>query len=398
MTINFVEVHRQIQQAGEAARREQKALRERLAQAHEALEAWANRLDDLIARATQALGYNPSLRCALPWQEPLNARFAAPPPPQAGLLLAADGSQANPNHHDRIPFGLINIGLFAWDLSHRRAPEEIIQTELLLNQDLYDEFGMIGEERIALERDLRERRALLERLEGAATSPLITLTDGPLELYRQPRNDPEFQALFEAYLDVLAGLAARGAVAAGYVDKPQADLVVRLLELALLEEANLRQAGQERPLRGVTDRMLFNTLLLPGERSAIFGIQSTSAERFRQYEGGQLGLFFFYLNVGVENQPKVVRVEIPRWVVADAPAVACLHAVLLQQTRITPNRRYPYALTRAHELALVTHQDRQAVAAMIEQEWHRQGVVVGEESDKQQAKRDLQMTSRRSPA
>ncbi|WP_299029452.1 DNA double-strand break repair nuclease NurA [uncultured Thermanaerothrix sp.] len=395
MTINFVQVHRQIQQAGEEARREQLALQERLAQAWQALQAWTERLEELRERVRQALRYNASLRCALPWQEALNAHFTAPPPPETGLLLAADGSQANPSRHDRIPFGLINIGLFDYDLSHRRPPEQSVQSELLLNQDLYDEFGTISEERLALERDLRERRALLERVQGETTAPILTLTDGPLELYRQPREDAELQALFRAYLEVLAGLAARGVIVAGYVDKPQADLVVRLLELTLLDD--LRQAGQERPLRGVADRVLFNALLQPGERSAILGIQSTSAERFREYEGGQLGLYFFYLNVGTTDQPKVVRVEIPRWVAADAQAVASLHAVLLQQTRITPNRRYPYVLTRAHELALVTYQDRQAVEAMIEQEWRRQGVAVGEESAKQQSKRDLQPPRRRSP-
>lgn len=395
MTINFVAVHRQIRQAAGEALREQARLDESFKCAWDALHTWADRLPDLTRRVEQALRANPSLRCALPWREALTTHIPAPPAPTQGLLLAADGSNANPNHHDRIPFGLINIGLFTYDLAHQRPPQEIIQSEVLLNQDLYDDLGTIGEERIALERDLRERRALLERLHDETTAPLITLTDGPLELYRQPREDPEFHAKFQDYLRVLAALAAKGVITAGYVDKPQADLVVRLLELALLDERELAQAGQVRPLRGVTDRALFNRLLQPGERSALFGLQSTSAERFRQAAQGQLGLYFFYLNVGPANQPKVVRVEIPHWVAADANAVATLHGVLIQQTQITPNRRYPYALTRAHELAVVTYEDRQAVAAMIEQEWRLQGVAVGEESEKQRAKQDLQSSSRR---
>lgn len=396
MTINFVEVHRQIQQAAGEAQREQARLRDEFNRAWETLQTWADRLPDLGRRVEQALRYNPSLRCARPGHEALTTRVPAPPVPTQGLLLAADGSNANPNHHDRIPFGLINIGLFGYDLGHHRPPQELIQSEVLLNQDLYDDLGTIGEERIALERDLRERRALLERLRDETVTPLVTLTDGPLELYRQPREDPEFHARFQDYLRVLTALAAQGVITAGYVDKPQADLVVRLLELALLDEDELAQAGQLRPLRGITDRALFGQLLQPGERSALFGLQSTTAERFRQAAQGQLELHFFYLNVGLAGQPKVVRVEIPHWVAVDTTAVTILHGVLLQQTQITPNRRYPYALIRAHELAVVTYQDRQAVAAMIEQEWLNQGVVVGEESEKQRAKQDLQSSSRRS--
>ncbi|MCX8024413.1 MAG: DNA double-strand break repair nuclease NurA [Thermanaerothrix sp.] len=366
MAINFIAVHQQIRQAAGEALREQARLNEGLECAWQTLHAWSNRLTDLKQRVNQALGYNASLRCALPWREALTTYVAAPPAPTQGLLLAADGSNANPNHHDRIPFGLINIGLFGYDLAHQRPPEESIQSEILLNQDLYDDLGTIGEERIALERDLRERRALLERLQDETTTPLITLTDGPLELYRQPRADPEFNTQFENYLHVLAALADKGVITAGYVDKPQADLVVRLLELTLLEEQALKQAGQVRPLRGVTDRALFNRLLPPGARSALFGLQSTSAERFRQAAKGKLALYFFYLNVGLTDQPKVVRVEIPHWVAVNAEAVDILHGVLIQQTQITPNRRYPYALIRAHELAVVTHEDRKAVAAMIE--------------------------------
>ncbi len=66
-----------------------------------------------------------------------------------------------------------------------------------------------------------------------------------------------------------------------------------------------------------------------------------------------------------------------------------LHSILLQQCRVLGNRPYPYLLHRAHEAALVTWQDRQQVAAMIEMELRSRGVDVGEASQKQ-ALKDLE--------
>ena len=103
------------------------------------------------------------------------------------------------------------------------------------------------------------------------------------------------------------------------------------------------------PLRGVSDRWLYgektNPLLGPGERSAVFAIQSKS----EKYYKGVLGLHFFYLNVGTEGHPWPVRVEIPKWVADDPEKLNLLHAVLVDQCRMMGSKPYPYLLHRAHE-------------------------------------------------
>ncbi len=99
------------------------------------------------------------------------------------------------------------------------------------------------------------------------------------------------------------------------MDKPRADLLVRMLELMDGSEEDMLQRVRERPLGGVTDAMLLIGKLLPGMRSPVFGIQSSSSKQF----SGSLRLHFFYLNVGFENLPMLARVEIPAWV-AENPA------------------------------------------------------------------------------
>jgi hypothetical protein len=245
--------------------------------------------------------------------------------------------------------------------------------------------GPLTEELVALLRDYKERKELAS-LAGIEQGIVLTLTDGPLELFREPKGDPRFDRLFDDYLTVMEELASINAVTAGYVDKPGADLVVRLLELALYPDAELHKAGKEHLLGGVRDIDLFLETLQPSERSAIFAIQSSSAEKFSQRLNGQMALHFFYLNVGTTSKPWLVRVELPAWVSRQSELVDLLQATLLQQCRQVGIKAYPYALHRAHEVALVSFQEKVQLQEMIEAEMRRAGLEVGVGSYKQSHK------------
>jgi hypothetical protein len=136
------------------------------------------------------------------------------------------------------------------------------------------------------------------------------------------------------------------------------------------------------PLKGIRDIQLFRDLLAPGERSAVFALQS----RTRSFYAGPLGLHFFYLNIGRQGHPALARIDVPRWVVEGAGMLDMLHAVLVEQCRVMGSRPYPYLLHRAHETALVTLQEREQVTQMILQELYRQQVEVQDKSNKQSAK------------
>lgn len=378
MPVNFQQIQQQIREMGQKAPQRQAEMERRLQQAQQLLEAFAGRPEELTQRVNQALEKNPGLRCAVPTSEGLLQSFPLPEtaPPQA--LLAADGSQINPNRHDPVEFGVVNVGVFRICPGQAQTPQEIVRSHLLYFEDLYQPDGPLTEEIVALMRDLNERRVLAELASGEPP-PVVTLTDGPLELFREPKDRPRFQQLFQEYLEELQKLAELNAVTAGYVDRPRSDLVIRLLELACLPDDRLEQAGQVRLLPGIVDTALFAERLQPGERSPIFAIQSPSAKRF----SGELALHFFYLNVVRAGKPYLTRVEIPAWVVNSPQLLQMLHAALVAQCQQIGSRPYPYAIHRAHEVALVSRAEKEHLQNMIAVELLRQGIHPGEPSNKQ---------------
>jgi hypothetical protein len=212
---------------------------------------------------------------------------------------------------------------------------------------------------------------------------VITLTDGPLELWtttlEEGRVAGEFKKSLDQYLAVLRQLSEQNVATAGYVDKPGADLVVRLLEVAKAETGNLVEMRKFHPFKGVTDRELFKDILQPGERSGIFSIQSRSSKPYQ----GELKLHFFYLNVGKAQHPYLARVEIPAWVAENQAMLDSLHAALVSLCRMIGARAYPYLLHRAHETAVVSLEEKEQVTTMIVNELRKRGVEVVGVSAKQ---------------
>ena len=389
MSVDFLQVRRQVQKLGDHALVRAGILEERRQSAWQVLENNAHNQERLRQKVLTVSRSDPNLRCAVPARiaeqrvEALDGHFASPALPLAATIIAADGSQITPNHHEPLQYCLINVGAIQMQLGSPESPVISVQTNLMYDDQLYTETGMITEARLALMRDLNERQRLAELAE-LCESPVITFTDGPMELWGAKDGDSDFQKSLEEYLDALEKLYQLGVVTAGYVDKPAADLVVRLLEIALLDENQLMQSRQSRSgqLRGVIDRDLFHQLLAPGERSAVFCIQSRSAQNYR----GPLELHFFYLNAGRPDRPSLARVEIPGWVAQAPEMLDDLHAVLLQQCRIMGTRPFPYLLHRAHEAAVVTFEEKEQVTGMIMLELRKRGAPVGDFSNKQYAK------------
>lgn len=385
MPVNYQQIQQQVREKAKSAPTRLEKLQQRTEKAQELLLRHAGDLTYLQGKVAQAALNDKSLRCAAPLTENLNHHQSTAQPVVYPVLLAADGSQVNPNRHDAVEFGLVNIGIIRLVPNQALTPTEITSSELILYDSPDGGSEPLTEEYVALLRDYNEREELL-KLAAIEPQPVLTLTDGPLELFREPKGDKRFDEKFEDYLTVLEGLASINAVTAGYVDKPGSDLVVRMLELTQYSDENLQRAGKERQLGGVRDIDLFRSLLAPGERTAVFAIQSPSAEKFSQRLNGQIALHFFYLNTGLPDKPWLVRVEIPAWVSRQRAMVDLLHATLLQQCKQLGLLSYPYALHRAHEVALVSYQEKEQVQWMIEAELRRLGIEIGQKSHKQSHK------------
>ncbi len=395
MSLDFQQVRRQVIEMGEQAPSRAKALREKRQEAQAVLAEYATEMSALQAKVESAISANSNLRCAIPTNESLSFRGSTPPSPDQVTILAADGSQINPDRHAAVDYCLVNVGAIQMQPGDPAPPITEVRTQLYFDEQMYTATGRLTERMVALLRDLRER-VLLADLAQNVDPPLITLTDGPLELWVGREGDleaREFERKFKDYLHALRVLHNSGASTAGYIDRPRGDLLVRLLEIAKLPQDQLDWAGRDyRPFLGVTDADLFLNFLGPGERSAIFQIQSRNAHQYT----AELALHFFYLNVGRDaDHPYPVRVEIPAWVAANSTMLNDLHAVLIDQCRILGTRTYPYLLHRSHEVAVVTQDEKRQVENMIALEMRRRNIPIDEGSHKQ-ATKDLTGRTRRS--
>jgi hypothetical protein len=382
MALNFQQVFERLREIGLGARARQEtqnALRKR---ARSLFEDWADKPEELNAKLERARQADPSLRCAIPLAERLDTSTPPPAGQKSATLLAADGSQIAPDRHAAVLFSLVNVGAIVMHAGSGQAPETYTDSHLLFDDEIYTETGMLTEEAIGQRRDIAERRKLLELAPGCP-APVVALTDGPVELWgAKGAEAEEYRRNLELHKSILSQLQARDVTVAGYVDKPAADLVIRLLEITLFStDEEFKNIRKHHSLRGVTDRWLYG-FLPGGYRSAVFGLQSGSRTQYT----GDLALHFFYLNVGGTQHPWLVRVEIPGWVAGDTGRLDLLHAVLLEQCKIMGAKPYPYILHRAHEIAVVKFEEKQQIGQMLELELRRSGSEMDEISAKQSAK------------
>ena len=288
MALNFQQVFEKIREIGLGARARQETQAALRKQARSLLAAWADKqaeLRDKLERARQA---DPSLRCAIPLEERLDACFPPPASRKPVTLLAADGSQILPDRHAALQYSLVNVGAIAMQSGSGEAPEVFTDSHLLFGDELFTETGLITGEAIEQRRDIAERRKLLE-LAPDYPAPLLALTDGPVELWgAKGAGEDDYRKNLEIHKSILSQLQAKGVTVAGYVDKPGADLVVRTLEIAQLStDEEFKNIRKLHSLRGVTDRWLYS-FLPGGHRSAVFGLQSSSRAALHRRSGPAL--------------------------------------------------------------------------------------------------------------
>jgi hypothetical protein len=395
MAIDFQKIYEQIKEIGLGAQERKKSLDERREHARFLLNLHTDNLAGLRYKVETAKAADPGIRCALPLNERLDFHASAPELPARATLIAADGSQILPDRHNSVQYGLINVGAIVLRLNSGQVPSIYTDSQILFDDKLYTPSGgPLTDGMLALQRDTAERLKLLALAAdfGADGAPVITFTDGPIELWGMKEGDEAaaFEDSLRKYLSVLSQLQAKGVTTAGYIDKPASDPLIRLLELSEATDEDLQKLREYHPLRGVTDRWLFGdlaaALLKPGERSAVFGFQSKSEKNYT----GILALHFFYVNISEhDRKPQIARVDIPKWVADEPEKLGLLHAVIIHQCRVMGTKPYPYLLHRAHETAVVSLEEKRQVNQMLELELRRSGGELDETSNKQSAK-DLQ--------
>ena len=384
MPLDYLSVKQQINKQASAAPAEVQRRSQLLAEASQKLRNSAADLSQIQSKVAEAAQYFDRLSCAIPTNEPLTASHPLPPMPETGTLIAIDGSQIQPSPHEAVGFYLLNLGWISKEIGSPAAPQTHSSSRIVLAG--YQNAALPNESGVSLERDSWERVQLAELAADASPQPVITLTDGVLELWSGSSRSAEeflaFETRLEEYLAALAQLEKMGAATAGYIDKPRAGYVVRMLEVANAPPEAMPTIRDYRPYLGLTDIALFRDLIKPGERSSVFAFQFHLKERY----AGPLALHFFYINVGTQKSPWLARVEIPAWVAHNPALLDAIHAVLLYECQLLGQISYPYVLHRAHELAVVRVEDREQVQKLVSQALRAQGLEPGPLSYKQSLK------------
>ncbi len=384
MPIDYQQIHTQIKEIGAGAQDRKKKREDAQTKARELLFHYDSLLDELRAKVESARQADSSIRCASPRAENLASSLPPLDSPAQVTIIAADGSQIPTDRHAAIQFSVVNVGAIVMKTKSGETPEIFTDTQLLYGDDLLPNGYPLSEGIVALKRDLAERTKL-DDLSKNISGAIVTFTDGPIELWGAKEDAHAYAEYSQKYLGALSRLQSRGVITAGYVDKPSADLVVRLLEVASADNEQIQQIKDFHPLRGVSDRWLFNSMLSAGHRSAVFKIQSKSETTYKN----ALALHFFYLNVGADKHPWIARVEIPQWVADDKLKLDLLHSVLVEQCKMMGSRPYPYLLHRAHETAVVKKEEKEQIEQMLAMEFRRNSEEIDDGSYKQSAK-DLQ--------
>jgi hypothetical protein len=395
MSLEIPQLIPHIHDMAQAAATQVAELERLVPRAEKALQACAKKdPEELFAKIVRA---GQAWRGASPTSESIDAIFATPKKPKDFITIGADGSQIHPDRHGLAMYYLINTGSIVVRHGSGDAPRSTSSPRLYYEeQDLYPGGdSIINSEWIAGLRDAAEMAELARLANEEQGLPSLALLDNGLLLWLASQDmaipSAQMERIKSEYLQSMQRIQSAGAALAGYVDRPRSANVIRLLHLADLPDDEIEDASlRAHPYRRLNDRMLFSSRLSAGRRSARYGIVSAINQDFAH--AGH-GIQFFYINTGYQDQ--IARVEIPDWVGENQALLDLVHAGIVEECRTTG---MPYVLARAHELAVVTQSDRQALERALQTYLLEQGVQA-EISHKERAKRWLGLgrrTSRRS--
>jgi hypothetical protein len=301
-------------------------------------------------------------------------------------LIATDGSQIMPDRHKAVLFAYVQAGCACItyggkDVTLQNRVQRLKRARLFHERELFDDSGeMITPGEISNQRDLLEIELMAEAAlmaRDAGYLPVI-IADGSMVPFallgsRGLRSAAQ-QRMLEAFKRAMLDLQMSGALACGYIDKPNSNALVNTCALhdvpfdrvdeQALKDARIRCAG-------IFDRHVLNEHLQPGHRTGLFD------PRWEVNEPAHLGphaMRCCYVNVGLGMGRRVAlgRMEAPAWCATPAN-IAILSAILLRQARMGDN--YPLILKVAHEEAVVGKDDQREIENALAQVLINRGIT-----------------------
>lgn len=317
--------------------------------------------------------------------ESLDTCREIPIPPAAHSVFATDGSQISPSHHEIAYCYLINIGRVMLHYGQSLFPVLDSLPEVFYTQeDLYEsrQWGISTEEWLGYRRSVSEIEALADmayrwvKPPGAHYEPNLALVDGSLvywflDTLPTPARDQLLPCIFQAWEQ----LQAARVPLMGYLSANRHTEAVRFLRYQACpysvpdcQTHCSNHQGQRFPCQTcepLRDTTLWQSLLSPGERSAIWKSQSPILELYPE----AFSIHFCYVNVGTE----IARVEFPAWVADDMDLLEQSLGILLAQ--VYKGYGYPVAIAESHNQAVVRSGDRAQFFALLEREMIKSGLT-----------------------
>lgn len=344
-----------------------------------------------LVRESSVSGYRGAAPLPRPYDEIICGVGDRPAAPELAIVTASDGSQIYPDPHSFAQYYLINVSSFVYYHGETRVPLQATLPKLYYSEnDTLDRDGrLVTNQTVNARRSLMEVQRLADlawelRSEGV---PLVAMHDGGLLKFFGGTEVAGAHEIERDYMKALEKLHDAGALLIGYLDVPRSKYLVSLLHLLNLapeqvNDANLKTNGE---IEGLTDDQIYSLVLQSGERSALM-VQNSPQNREYKDRGAQYEIASFYLNVShTATRSSIARIDVPMWVAQNKGAVAAIHALIMEQCAIQGRRHYPYALTRADELAYVSSVEKSQLDELIRVAMRRADLEP-EESNKLQTK------------
>ncbi len=307
--------------------------------------------------------------------EPLNTSIDLPIAPDVHTVIATDGSQIAPNHHEIAYCYLLNIGRVLLYYGQNRQPLLDSLPEVFYRpEDLYisRQWGIRAEEWMGYRRTVSEATVLAEL--GTALqnpAPTLAMVDGSLIYWFLEQLPIEARdRILPPILDAWSQLRDAGIPLLGYLSASRSSESLNFLRLEACPhpapDCMTHCANQVEMPCQVCDPLRDTALwmqLQPGQRSALW---QSSARIIDLY--GPHKIYFCYVHVGTE----IARIEIPAWVAENSTLLNQSLALILAQ--VQKGYGYPVALAEAHNQAVVRGGDRASFFALLEQQMIKAGL------------------------
>ncbi|ARV59377.1 nuclease [Nostocales cyanobacterium HT-58-2] len=315
--------------------------------------------------------------------EPLSTCIDIPVPPKIHTVIATDGSQIAPSHHEIAYCYLLNMGRVVLHYGQNRYPLLDSLPEIFYRpEDLYfsRKWGIRTEEWMSFCRTASEATVLAElacsvKEEGDKERevPMLAMVDGSLiywfleQLPSEARDRilppilEAWQKLRDAQIPIMGYLSASRNV--------EGMNFLRLLacphqvpDCASFCPNQLEKVPCKvfEPLRDTT---LLSTQLKPGQRGCLW---RSNVRILELYEDQQI--YFCYVHVGTE----IARIEVPSWVAQDTAMFDQALGLMLGQ--VQKGYGYPVAIAEAHNQAVVRGGDKARFFAILERQMIKAGI------------------------